>query len=98
MESVASGTRTSSRVTRAFCTIRKAILCSCLTAENPGAEFSTMNPLTRPSATSRAQITVRSPKVAFPIHFFCPLRIHSSPSWRAVVCNPRTRPTPRRVR
>ena len=64
----------------------------------PGCPFSTMNPLTWPSATSRAQITVRSPNVALPIHFFCPLRIHSSPSRRAVVSTRATRPTRRRAR
>jgi hypothetical protein len=57
---------------RAFCTIRSAILCSCFSAVNPGVSFRTTKPFTWPSATSLAQITVRSPNVALPIHFFCP--------------------------
>ncbi len=47
-----------------------------------------MKPLTWWSASSRAQITTRSAKVALPIHFFWPFRTHSSPSRRAVVVTP----------
>src|SRR5260370_31302573 len=53
-----------------------------------------MNPFTWPSATSRAQIIVRSPKVALPIHFFCPFSTHESPSRRAVVSRPPEVPEP----
>ena len=60
----------------------------------PGVLFSTMNPFTSPSATSRAQIIVTSPQVAFPIHFFCPFSTHESPSRRAVVRRPREVPEP----
>ena len=47
-----------------------------------------MKPLTRSSASSRAQITTMSAKVELPIHFFSPLRIQVSPSRRAVVVTP----------
>jgi hypothetical protein len=66
-----SETLTSSRVMRAFCTMRRAILSSSLVVENPGVSLATINPLAWPSVTSLAQMTVRSPKVALLIHFFC---------------------------
>ena len=54
----------------------------------PGVPFSTRNPLTFPSATSRAQTTVTSAIVPLPIHFLSPLRIQVSPSRRALVERP----------
>jgi len=39
-------------------------------------------------ASSRAQITLMSAKVALPIHFFCPLSTQWSPSRRQVVIMP----------
>ena len=66
----ASGTRQSSRVIRAFCTIRSAILPWIFSVVKPGVPVSTTKPLTWLSATSRAQTTTRSAKVALPIHFF----------------------------
>jgi hypothetical protein len=56
--------------------------------ENPGFPLSTTKPLTCPEASSRAQMTLMSEKVEFPIHFFCPLRIHVSPSRRQLVVIP----------
>ena len=52
---------------------------------SPGVPFSTRNPLTWPSATSRAQTTTTSAIVPLPIHFFAPLMTQSSPSRRAEV-------------
>jgi hypothetical protein len=89
-----SGTRTSSRVIRAFCTTRRAILSSRFSVTNPGVPASTTKPLTWPSSTSRAQITVRSAKLALPIHFLCPASAQVSPSRRAVVARPREAPEP----
>jgi hypothetical protein len=85
----ASATRQSRSSMWAFCTVRSAILPSILVGVNPGVPFSTRKPLTWPSSTSLAQITVTSAKVALPIHFFSPFSTHSSPSRRAVVFRPR---------
>ena len=78
----------------AFWTARSAILCSILVAVKPGVSFSTRNPLTASSASSRAQMTVRSAKVALPIHRLAPLSTQVSPSRRAVLCRPRATPEP----
>ena len=72
----------------AFCTVRSDALFSILVATNPGVSFSTTKPLTLSSATSRAQMMVRSAKVALPIQRLAPLRIQSSPDRRAVVRMP----------
>jgi hypothetical protein len=53
-----------------------------------------MNPFTCFVASSRAQITSTSPKVALPIHFFCPSSTHVSPSRRHTVVSPRATPLP----
>ena len=60
----------------------------------PSVPFSTTNPLTWSSASSRAQITTRSAKDALPIHFFSPSSTHASPSRRAVVARPPAIPDP----
>src|SRR5271154_531951 len=73
---------------RPFWTTRSAILVLIFSTENPGFSFSTTKPLTCPEASSRAQMTLISEKVEFPIHFFCPLRIHVSPSRRQLVVIP----------
>ena len=91
---LASGTRQSSSVMSAFCTTRKAILFFCFSALKPGVLFSTIKPFTWLSATSRAQITVKSPQVALPIHVFWPLSTQVSPSRRAVVVKPPEVPDP----
>lgn len=70
---LSSETCTSCRVINAFCTTRRAILFSIFSQRKPGVSFSTTKPLTWLSSVSRAQITVRSAKVALPIHFFWPL-------------------------
>ena len=89
-----SGTRQSSNVMRAFCTTRKAILFFIFSGLKPGVPFSTRKPFTWLSATSRAQMTVTSLKVALPIHFFWPLSTQVSPSRRAVVVKPPAVPEP----
>jgi len=43
-----SGTRTPSSVMTAFCTARRAILCSIFSVEKPGVSFSTRKPFTLP--------------------------------------------------
>ena len=43
--------------------------------------------MTFPSASSRAQTTTTSAMVPLPIHFFCPLSTHVSPSRCARVCS-----------
>ena len=91
---LASGTRTPSRVMRAFWTTRSAILSSRFSVVNPGVPASTTKPLTWPSATSLAQITVRSAKLALPIHFLRPSSTQPFPSRRAVVARPRAAPEP----
>ena len=53
-----------------FCTTRSAILVLIFSTENPGLSFSTTKPLTWSEPSSRAQITLMSAKVEFPIHFF----------------------------
>ncbi|TMK38580.1 MAG: hypothetical protein E6G66_18395 [Actinobacteria bacterium] len=79
---------------KAFCTARRAILCSIFSVENPGVPFSTRKPFTLPSSTSRAQITTTSAKVALPIHFLTPWSTQVSPFWRAVVVRPPAAPEP----
>ena len=69
----------------AFCTVRSDALFSILVATKPGVSFSTTNPLTWSSSTSRAQMIVRSAKVALPIQRLAPLSTHSSPVRLAVV-------------
>src|SRR6267154_317426 len=83
-----SGTRHSLRVIKPFCTTRNAILVLIFSTEKPGFSFATTKPLTWFEPSSRAQITLMSAKVAFPIHFFWPLRIQLSPSRRHVVIIP----------
>src|SRR5262249_35463098 len=56
--------------------------------EKPGLSLPTTKPLTWFEVSSRAQITLRSAKVALPIHFFSPLRTQASPSRRQVVVIP----------
>jgi hypothetical protein len=94
---LASGTRTPERWISAFCTTRRAILSRCTSnviPSLPGASFSTTNPLTCWSSTSRAQMITRSANDALPIHFFSPSSTHSSPSRRAVVLSPPAIPEP----
>ena len=69
-----------------FCTTLSATLFSIFSTLKPGVVlFSTMNPLTWLSATSRAQTIEMSHQVALPIQRFSPLRIQVSPSRFAVV-------------
>src|SRR2546421_7097354 len=78
-----------------FCTTLSAILFSILSTLKPGVVlFSTMNPLTWLSATSRAQMMETSHQGALPIQRFSPLRIQVSPSRLAVVVNPPEAPEP----
>ena len=71
-----------------FCTTLSAILVLIFSTEKPGLSFSTTKPLTCPEASSRAQMILISEKVELPIHFFCPLSTHPSPSLRQVVIMP----------
>src|SRR5947209_10806235 len=89
-----SETRQSCSVINAFCTTRRAILPSIFSAVKPGVPFSTRKPFTWLSASSRAQMTVTSAKVALPIHFFWPLSTQLSPSRRGVVVRPPAAPEP----
>src|SRR4029077_15370031 len=91
----ASGTRTSFNVMWPFCTTLSATLFSIFSTVKPGVVlFSTMNPLTWLSSTSRAQTIEMSHHVELPIHFFSPLRIQVSPSRFAVVRSPPDAPEP----
>jgi hypothetical protein len=81
-------------VIRAFCTTRSAILSSIFSVLKPGVSFGTTKPLTCLSATSRAQMIVRSLKVALPIQAFCPSSTQVSPSRRAEVASPPDAPEP----
>jgi hypothetical protein len=78
----------------AFCTMRRASLPSIFVAVKPGVPPATTNPFTLSSATSRAQTTMWSAKVALPIQRLAPLRTHSSPSRFAVVRRPRATSEP----
>lgn len=84
----ASGTRTSVSVISACSTMRKASLFSIFTGSNPGVPFSTTNPLTWLSSSSRAWTTTWSAKVPLPIHFSAPFSTQVSPSRRAVARMP----------
>ena len=52
---------------------QRALAVDPLRARSPGLPFSTRNPLTLPSASSRAHSTTTSARVPLPIHFFCPV-------------------------
>ena len=56
--------------------------------ENPSVSPETTKAFTFLSSTSRAKITTSSAFFAPPIQRFSPLRIHESPSRRALVANP----------
>src|SRR5438046_9064722 len=78
-----------------FCTTLSATLFSILSTLKPGVVlFSTTNPLTWLSVTSRAQMIEMSHQGALPIQRFSPLRIQVSPSRFAVVSKPPDAPEP----
>ena len=66
-------------------TERTLPLPSITRASYPGVPPSTRNPLTCPSAVSRAHTTTTSASEPLPIHRFAPSITYSSPSRRAVV-------------
>src|SRR4051795_8640707 len=93
----ASDTRTFFSVIWPFWTTLSAILFWIFSTLKPGVDlFSTMNPLTWLSPTSRAQMIETSHQGELPIHFFWPLRTHVSPSRFAVVVRPPLAPEPTR--
>src|SRR5262249_57832615 len=71
-----------------FWTTLSAILVLIFLTMKPELSLPTTKPLTWFEASSRAQITLMSAKVALPIHFFSPLRTQESPSRRQVVVIP----------
>ena len=78
----------------AFCTIRSAVLPRIVCSVTPGVSRGTRNPLTCPSATSRAKTASTSAAAAPPIQRLAPSSTQCSPSRRAVLASPRAMSEP----